>query len=35
MKQLGGRFCRTARPRCDGCPLEPFLPEGGAREIDA
>jgi endonuclease-3 related protein len=35
MQQVGRRFCRTARPRCDGCPLEPFLPEGGAREIDA
>jgi endonuclease III related protein len=35
MEQLGRRFCRAARPRCDGCPLEPFLPEGGAREIDA
>jgi endonuclease-3 related protein len=35
MQQLGRRFCRTARPRCDGCPLESLLPEGGAREIDA
>jgi endonuclease III related protein len=34
MQQLGRRFCRTARPLCDGCPLEPVLPEGGAREID-
>jgi endonuclease III related protein len=35
MQQLGRRFCRKARPHCDGCPLESFLPEGGAREIDA
>jgi endonuclease III related protein len=35
MKLVGRRFCRSARPRCDGCPLEPVLPEGGAREIDA
>ena len=35
MQQLGRRFCRTGAPRCDGCPLESFLPEGGAREIDA
>jgi len=35
MQQVGRRFCRTARPRCDGCPLEQFLPEGGARQIDA
>jgi endonuclease III related protein len=35
MQQLGRRFCRTAGPHCDGCPLESFLPEGGAREIDA
>lgn len=25
---VGQRYCRT-RPRCDGCPLEPFLPAGG------
>jgi endonuclease-3 related protein len=35
MHQIGRRFCRMARPRCDGCPLESFLPAGGAREIDA
>ena len=28
-------FCRAAAPRCDGCPLERLLPEGGPREVDA
>ena len=28
------RHCRVQAPRCAGCPLEPFLPEGGALEID-
>jgi endonuclease III related protein len=34
MGQLGRRFCRAAAPRCDQCPLEPVLPEGGPREVD-
>jgi endonuclease III len=34
MEQLGRRFCRPAAPRCDGCPLEGLLPEGGPREAD-
>jgi endonuclease-3 related protein len=34
MGQLGRRFCRAAAPRCDQCPLEHLLPEGGAREAD-
>jgi endonuclease-3 related protein len=34
MGQLGRRFCRAAAPRCDGCPLEAVLPEGGPREVD-
>ena len=34
MGQLGRRFCRAAAPRCDQCPLEPLLPEGGPREFD-
>ena len=34
MGQLGRRFCRAAGPRCDQCPLEPVLPEGGPREVD-
>ncbi len=34
MEQLGRRFCRAAAPRCDQCPLEHLLPEGGPREAD-
>ena len=34
MKELGRQFCRAAGPKCDGCPLEPLLPEGGPREVD-
>jgi endonuclease-3 related protein len=35
MEQLGRQLCRAAAPRCEGCPLEHLLPEGGPREIDA
>ena len=35
MEQLGRRYCRAAAPRCEGCPLECLLPEGGPREVDA
>jgi len=35
MEQLGRRYCRAARPRCQGCPLEFLLPEGGPLEVDA
>jgi len=35
MERLGRRFCRVAAPRCEGCPLENLLPEGGPREVDA
>jgi endonuclease-3 related protein len=24
-----GRYCKASVPRCDRCPLQPFLPEGG------
>jgi endonuclease-3 related protein len=24
-----GRYCKASAPRCDRCPLQPFLPEGG------
>jgi endonuclease-3 related protein len=34
MEQLGRQFCRAAAPRCDGCPLEGLLPEGGPRGGD-
>jgi endonuclease-3 related protein len=26
---IGREFCRAAAPRCDRCPLSPFLPDGG------
>jgi endonuclease III related protein len=29
MEDLAGRFCRASAPRCEGCPLRGFLPEGG------
>ena len=35
MDHVGRQFCRAAAPRCQGCPLEPFLPEGGPYEHDA
>jgi endonuclease-3 related protein len=34
MGPLGRRFCRAAAPKCDHCPLEGILPEGGPREVD-
>jgi endonuclease-3 related protein len=34
MDRLGSRYCRAAAPRCDGCPLQPFLPDGGPRALD-
>jgi endonuclease-3 related protein len=29
MEELAGRHCRASAPRCDGCPLQGLLPEGG------
>jgi endonuclease-3 related protein len=29
--RLGKERCRRSKARCDGCPLEPWLPRGGAR----
>jgi endonuclease-3 related protein len=34
MEPLGRQFCRAAAPRCQGCPLESLLPEGGPRGDD-
>jgi endonuclease III-like uncharacterized protein len=34
MEQIGRRFCTAASPRCEGCPLESLLPEGGPRTFD-
>jgi endonuclease-3 related protein len=31
-EKLGRDACRPASPRCDGCPLQPLLPEGGPVE---
>jgi endonuclease III related protein len=31
LEQVGRTFCRRSAPRCDGCPLESLLPEGGPR----
>jgi endonuclease-3 related protein len=28
-ERLGREFCRAGAPRCDRCPLRPFLPESG------
>lgn len=27
--RVGREFCRTGAPKCDRCPLRPFLPDGG------
>jgi endonuclease III related protein len=32
LAQVGRTYCRAAAPKCEGCPLESFLPEGGARD---
>lgn len=32
MERLGRDFCKPGSPRCDRCPLRPFLPEGGPRQ---
>jgi endonuclease-3 related protein len=34
MVPLGRQYCRAAAPRCDQCPLEHLLPDGGPREAD-
>ncbi len=26
---IGRTFCRAGAPRCEGCPFQPYLPEGG------
>ncbi len=33
-ERLGREFCRAGVPRCERCPLRPFLPEGGPRNPD-
>lgn len=29
LESIGTEFCRAAAPRCDRCPLKPWLPESG------
>ncbi|AGA29015.1 endonuclease III domain-containing protein [Singulisphaera acidiphila] len=33
--QVGREFCKPSVAKCERCPLQPFLPEGGALEPDA
>ena len=32
LARVGREFCRLAAPKCDRCPLRPFLPDGGPIE---
>lgn len=32
--RVGRDFCRLRAPKCEKCPLRPFLPEGGPIEVD-
>jgi endonuclease III related protein len=34
MEALAGRFCRASAPRCEACPLRPWLPEGGPLGVE-
>lgn len=33
--RIGREFCKPSVAKCERCPLQPFLPEGGALEPDA
>lgn len=33
-ERLGRDYCRASAPKCDDCPLRPFLPDGGPVEAD-
>lgn len=35
MDRVASEFCKPAKPRCERCPLRPFLPEGGPIEAGA
>jgi endonuclease-3 related protein len=35
LERIGREFCRVRAPKCDRCPLRPFLPEGGPIEPEA
>jgi len=34
MTRLGRDFCKAGTPRCERCPLRPWLPDGGPREAE-
>lgn len=33
-ERVGREYCRAGAPRCERCPLRPFLPDGGPLEPD-
>lgn len=35
LERVGRDYCRLSVPKCDRCPLRPFLPEGGPIEPEA
>ena len=35
LERVGRDFCKAGAPKCDRCPLRPFLPEGGPRSVEA
>ncbi|WP_406699545.1 endonuclease III domain-containing protein [Singulisphaera sp. Ch08] len=34
-ERIGREFCKPSVAKCERCPLQPFLPEGGAQDPDA
>jgi endonuclease-3 related protein len=34
-ERAGKRYCRARVAMCEGCPLQPFLPESGSHEVSA
>ena len=34
LTRVGRDFCKPGKPRCERCPLRPFLPEGGPRDAE-
>jgi endonuclease III related protein len=35
LERVGADYCRPSRPRCESCPLRPFLPDEGPIEPDS
>ncbi|HEU5116431.1 MAG TPA: hypothetical protein VFT74_07105 [Isosphaeraceae bacterium] len=33
LEQVATKFCKPAKPRCEGCPLRPWLPESGPIDL--